>query len=99
MNAVIADNDVVLQVSGLSKATRDAIKADRMAAVARRGRLNAQAGTDFGGILTKTVTEELAAVLKKARQEVKKKKKAAAFLQSAVKVADLALRIAGKLAM
>lgn len=99
LTEIIQAHDETLTVPGLSHSTRDTVRAARQSAVARRGRLRAQAATDFGGILTKQVTDKLDDLVKKAKEDVARKKKAAAFLQGLVQVTDLALNIAGKLAM
>jgi hypothetical protein len=98
LTEVIEAHDLSLTVPGLSSAAREAIRADRVAKLARRARLRAQEGTDFGGILTAREAGKIVDVAEKARKEVRTKKRAAAFLESTVKIADLALTIAGKLA-
>lgn len=99
LTEVIEAHELTLTVPGLSSSAREAIRADRFAKLARRARLRAQEGTDFGAILTSREVEKIVDLVKKARREVRTKQRAAAFLESAVKIADVALTIAGKLAM
>lgn len=99
LTEIIDAHEITLSLPGLSQSTRDAVRADRQAHVARRGRLRARAGTDLGGVLTKQLADNLDELVKKVKKDVRSKKKAAAHLQGAIQTADIALRIAGKLAI
>lgn len=96
---LIQVNETALTITGLSSSTRDALKADLMRLRARRTRLRNLAATDFGGILKADEVEQLEELVKAARKEVAEKKLAAAFLGSVFKIGDLALTMAGKLAI
>ena len=91
--------DSLLAIIGIPKNVRDQAKAERGKKIARRGRLQGQCGTDFGGILTKTELQELDELLAKAKKEVQAKQKAAEFIQTTLKIADISLSIAAKLAI
>lgn len=91
--------DSLLAIIGIPKNVRDQAKAERGRKIARRGRLQGKCGTDFGGILTKTELKELDELLAKANKEVQAKQKAAEFIQTALKIADISLSIAAKLAI
>lgn len=99
LTGIIDAHTTALATPGLSTATRQAIRANRTARVARRGRLRAKAGTDFHGILTQREIDNLAAAVSAARQAVARKKRAAGFLKAAIDIAQNALQIAGKLMM
>ena len=99
LNEAIAKLDTVLSIVGLPKDIRDDARAERARKVARRGRLRAQQGLDFSGILNSREIEELQILVDKANKDVARKKQAAAFLQTTLEVADIGLRIAAKLAV
>jgi hypothetical protein len=75
------------------------VKADLTRRRARRTRLRNLDATDFGGVLKADEVRQLEELVKAARQEVERKKLAAAFLGSVFKIGDLALTMAGKLAL
>jgi polyhydroxyalkanoate synthesis regulator phasin len=89
----------LLAIIGLPKNIRDRAKAERGKKVARRGRLQGKLGSDFRGILTATEIKELDELVAKANKEVQAKVKAAEFLQTVLKIADISLSIAAKLAI
>jgi len=91
--------DCLLAVPGMTKEVRDIAKAERGKKVARRGRLRGKLGLDFGGILTATDVQVLDDLVVKAKKEVQTKRKAAAFLHTVLKIADISLSIASKLAI
>jgi len=94
----IETHEMSLSVVGLPKSVRDEIRADLMAKRARRARLRAQEATDFGGIQSKSKATELDALVKAVKRDTAKKQLAQAFLTSVVKIADVAITIAGKIA-
>ena len=99
LTRIIDAHAAALATPGLSAATKQAIRATRTAKVARRGRLRAQVGTDFAGVLTKTEVDRLVAAVAAARLSAARKRKAAAFLKVTLDVAQNALQLAGKLMM
>ncbi|MFQ6004859.1 MAG: hypothetical protein ACE5OQ_05080 [Woeseia sp.] len=99
LTGIIDAHTAALATPALSAATRQAIRAKRTAKVARRGRLRAQAGTDFSGMLTQREIDDLLAAVSAARRAVARKKRAAGFLKAAIDIAQNALQIAGKLMM
>ena len=99
LSDIIERNERILAVPGLSRNARDAVRADKVRKLAKRARLRATLGTDFAGILNANEVKKIVELVAKAKKEVRIKKFAADFLDSAVKIADLALRIAGKVAM
>lgn len=78
---------------------RQALKADLLRWRTRRARLLSRDATDFGGILRDGEVDQIVELVKRAKQEVRRKKLAAAFVNSAFRIADLALTLAGKFAM
>ncbi len=96
---IIDRDNLILGIPGLSRTARDAVRADKVKTLARRARRRASLGTDFAGILNSNEVKKIVELVVKAKKEVKMKKFAADFLDSAVKIADLALSIAGKIAM
>jgi hypothetical protein len=99
VEAIIKAHDLTLTVPDLSADVRAAVKADRVAKLARLARLKAQEGTDFGGVLTADEAAKLADLVQEVRAEAEKKKAAGAFLALAVRIMHLAWSIAAKLAM
>lgn len=99
LETVIDAHEKTLAVPGLPKSVRDALKADLIRKRSRRTRLQNLAATDFDGILTAEDVRELEELVAAAREEVAKKKFAAELLSSVMKAADLALSLAGKLAL
>ena len=99
LTELIEAGETVLSITGLSSSTRDAVKADLTRRRARRTRLRNLDATDFGGVLKADEVQQLEELVKAARQEVERKKLAAAFLGSVFKIGDLALTMAGKLAL
>lgn len=94
----IDDAEAVLQEPGLDQGTRGTVKGERDANVAERAQLNAEAASDFAGVLTATEVQELSGLLAAARNEVAQKKQAAAAIAFAMKLADIALSVAAKVA-
>jgi hypothetical protein len=99
LTELIDAGETVLSITGLSSSTRNAVKADLTRRRARRTRLRNLDATDFGGILKADEVRQLEDLVKAARKEVEQKKLAAAFLGSVFKIGDLALTMAGKLAI
>lgn len=99
LTELIDAGEGALSITGLSSSTRDTIKAELIRLRARRTRLRNLDATDFGGILKAEEVRQLEDLVKAARKEVQRKKLAAAFLGSVFKIGDLALTMAGKLAI
>lgn len=90
--------ELALTTPGLSPTAREDLKRKRRNRLTQLARLQAKEALDFGGILTTARLEEITQVLREANRAVAQRKRAAAFLGSLLKIADLALGIAGKLA-
>ena len=99
LTELIDAGKTVLSITGLSSSTRNAVKADLIRLRSRRTRLRNLDATDFGGILKAEEVRKLEDLVKAARKEVQQKRLAAAFLGSVFKIGDLALTMAGKLAI
>jgi hypothetical protein len=99
LSTTIKSHETSLSVPGLPSAIRRSIRSDLTALKARRVRLNARLGSDFGGVLTAAQIRRMDALVKKVKQDTAQKKAASAFLEGAEKIADLSLTIAGKLAL
>lgn len=98
LGEVIAAHESSLTVPGIPSDVRALIKADLRTSRARRTRLINQ-GTDFGGIVTDEQAAEIVDLVNTALDEVQRKRSASAFVGTLFKVGDLALSLAGKLAL
>lgn len=93
----ITDLNLILQVD-LSPSARNDVRGELIKTRALSARLNAKRGLDFSGMLTSREVNSLVVLSRKTSRDAARKMKAAAFLASAVKIADLSLSIAAKLA-
>ncbi len=99
LKAAVKDLSNSLAIPGLPRSPRDSLRKMRVSKNARLARLSAKKATDFTGVLTKTHAEKLDKLVKAVKKDTAAKQFASAFLEGVVKIADLALTIAGKLAM
>lgn len=99
LSAVISAHESTLALAGLSSDTREALRAQLVASRARRSRLRSQDATDFDGLLSAEEVEALEGLVERARDEARERAVAAAWLDVAYDMADLALTVAGRLAL
>jgi hypothetical protein len=82
---------------GLSPSAKRDLRNTLKSKTAQLALLRVKLGTDFRGLLNVREIKKIARLIKEAKKEVEKKKRAAALASAALKIADAALTILGKL--
>lgn len=96
LEGLIKSVTTALGTPGLSNSARKELQDLRRRRRAQLLNLQTREALDFGGILSATQIQEIADVLKRAKQDVARKKKAAGFVASLMRIADIAVGIVRK---
>lgn len=83
--------------AGLTASEKSDLRNSLKSKTSQLALLRVKRGTDFRGLLNTKEIKRIGKLIEEAKKEVEKKKKAAALATAALKVADVALTILGKL--